>query len=99
MSDRTPLVAPMTSVPSARCISADDAVELAELLEFMGHWLGYAPDALGCALDDFCGPGYILTELGVDLTRFARLLNGRGDRSTLEATTETKLHRGGSPLS
>jgi hypothetical protein len=58
-------------------LGAEEAIELAEMLEFLGDWLDHAPRALGDALDSFCGPGYALGELRTDLARFAFLLDGR----------------------
>jgi phage-related minor tail protein len=58
-------------------IQAEDAIELAELLEFLGDWLDHAPRALRDALVSFCGPAYALGELRTDLARFAFLLDGR----------------------
>ena len=58
-------------------IQAEDAIELAELLAFLGDWLDHTPRALGDALLGFCGPGYALGELQTDLARFALLLDSR----------------------
>jgi hypothetical protein len=44
-------------------MQAEDAIELAELLAFLGDWLDHAPRALRDALLSFCGPGYALGEL------------------------------------
>jgi len=58
-------------------IQAEDAIELAELFEFLGDWLDHAPRALRDDLVSFCGPGYVLGELRTDLARFALLFDGR----------------------
>ena len=55
------------------CIEPEDAVELVELLEFLGSW--FARDSsLAAALDRFVGGGYEAEELRADLLRFARLV-------------------------
>ena len=52
-------------------VQAEDAIELAELLEFLGDWPDHSPRALRHALFGFCGPGYSLRKLRTDLARFA----------------------------
>jgi len=37
------------------CLRAEHAIELGELLEFVGHWLDGAPEVFGDALVSFCG--------------------------------------------
>jgi hypothetical protein len=52
-----------------------DAAELAELLRFVGDWIGADPDRLGLWLHQFVGsPGYDLDQLRADLDRFTFLL-------------------------
>jgi hypothetical protein len=58
----------------------DDAVELAEMLEFLHDLFGSAPDAFGEALDRHTGGGYSIDELRADLARFAFLAGGDGER-------------------
>jgi len=56
-------------------LDAADAVELGELLRFVGDWLGGDPDRLGPSLHQFVGSGgYDLARLRADLDRFAFLL-------------------------
>jgi hypothetical protein len=57
-----------------------DAIELAELLAFMGDWLEDAPDRVGVWLARFTSYGYDLDELRADLARFAFLLGASGQR-------------------
>lgn len=52
-----------------------DALELGELLEFLGDFLTVEANAIGPALERFCD-GYPLAELRTDLARFAFLLGG-----------------------
>lgn len=59
------------------CLSADEAVELGELLEFLGGWLVGDAELLRGSLASFVGcPAYRLDDLRGDLTRFAVLLGG-----------------------
>lgn len=51
-------------------LEADDAVELAQLLEFVHDRIDYVPDPLGQWLARFTGWGYELAELRADLARF-----------------------------
>lgn len=59
-----------------------DAVELGELLAFLGDWLASDPNRLDVSLQDFlgapdyAGPGPAIDELRADIGRFARLLLG-----------------------
>jgi hypothetical protein len=39
------------------CLRADDAIELGELLEFLGSWLDVDSDVFADALAGFCGGG------------------------------------------
>ena len=66
-------VAPVT-------LSADDAVELGELLEFVGDWLHQHSDALTASYRQFTLGLLTLDELSADLARFAFLLGGDGHR-------------------
>lgn len=61
-------------------LRAEHAVELGELLEFLGDWLDGACDVLADALAGFCGAGYTVEDLRADLARFAFLLAGDGER-------------------
>jgi hypothetical protein len=58
-------------------LDAADAVELAEMLQFLSQWLAHDPGRLGESLEQFVGhPAYGLTELRSDLERFVFLLGG-----------------------
>lgn len=59
------------------CVPAEDAVELAELLEFLANWIEHTSRA-GRALIPFVswGSGYDAAGLRADLARFAFLLGG-----------------------
>ena len=61
-------------------ISDDDAVELAEMLEFVHDLISSAPDTLADVLGRFTGGGYELDELRADLARFVFLLGGDSER-------------------
>jgi hypothetical protein len=62
-------------------LSAEDAVELAEMLEFLHDWTSYIPAVLTESLARFVGgDGYGLDELRADLARFAFLVGGDGER-------------------
>lgn len=65
------------------CLSAEDAVELAELLEFLADWIEHNTARADRALIPFVswGSGYDAADLRADLARFAFLLGGT--RSTL----------------
>lgn len=59
------------------CWDADEAVELGELLEFVGRWLADDGECLAESLGRFVGiGGYDISELRADLSRFAVLLDG-----------------------
>ena len=58
----------------------DDAVELAEMLEFLHDWVASAAPELAPSLDRFTGGGYPLSQLRADLARFAFLAGGDGER-------------------
>ncbi len=54
-----------------------DAAELAELLQFLSHWLTRDPGRLGASLEQFVGhPAYGTAQLRQDLDRFVFLLGG-----------------------
>ena len=57
------------------CLDADDAVELGELLEFLGDWVVRERSVLAESLGRFLGiDGYDIDELRADLARFAFLV-------------------------
>lgn len=57
------------------CLDAGDAVELGELLEVLGDWLGSDHDHFADSLCCFVGStGYTVDELRADVSRFAFLL-------------------------
>jgi hypothetical protein len=57
------------------CLDAGDAVELDELLEFIGDWLVADSNCLGDSLRRFVGvDAFDIDELRSDLLRFAFLL-------------------------
>ena len=59
------------------CLDAGDAVELGELLEFLGRWLGCDGERLAASFCRFIGSGgYGIDELRADVERFAFLLGG-----------------------
>jgi hypothetical protein len=63
-------------MPSISLDSAD-AIELAELLQFLTGWLAGDPSRLGASLLAFVGhPAYGTQQLQDDLHRFAFLLGG-----------------------
>ena len=71
------------------CLDAGDAVELGEMLEFLGEWLECDRSRLADSLGRFVGSdGYDIDELRADLARFAflvgvndgELLFGRDER-------------------
>ncbi len=67
-------VAPVT-------LRAEDAFELAEMLEFLGTWLDTTDRRIDLELLRFTGsPAYNLNDLLADLARFAFLLGGDGSR-------------------
>ena len=70
----------MSSGAAPVCLRAEHAVELGELLEFLGDWLEGASGVVADSLAGFCGGGYGVEELRADLARFAFLLGGDGER-------------------
>jgi len=58
-------------------LDTGDAIELAELLQFLAGWLARNPGRLGASLADYVGhPAYGTTQLRQDLDRFVFLLGG-----------------------
>jgi hypothetical protein len=58
-------------------LDATDAAELAEMLQFLSHWLARDPGRLAASLEDLVGhPAYGLAHLRQDLERFVFLLGG-----------------------
>ena len=58
-------------------LDVNDAAELAEMLQFLSHWLARDPGRLGPSLAEFVGhPAYGTAELRGDLERFVFLLGG-----------------------
>jgi hypothetical protein len=68
----------MSGNVEAVTLAADDALELGEMLEFLGDWIEFNPDRLGHWLERFTVGGYTLDELRADLARFAFVLGGDG---------------------
>ncbi|HXZ73409.1 MAG TPA: hypothetical protein VEH31_21395 [Streptosporangiaceae bacterium] len=70
-------------------LTVADAIELAEMLTLIGHWLGGADqDQLAASFARFIGAdGYDLAGLRTDLARFSFLL-GNDDGEQLFGTTE-----------
>jgi hypothetical protein len=57
------------------CLDAVDAVELSELLEFLGNWLVSEREILAVSLGRFVGSGdYGIDEFRADVLRLAGLL-------------------------
>lgn len=65
---------------AAVTLRADDAVELAEMLEFLIAWLDNTDQRLDLELLRFTVGGYYLNDLLADLARFAFLVGGDGER-------------------
>lgn len=63
-------------------LQAEDAVELAELCEFLADWIEHNHTRAGRALPPFVSwcSGYDAAELRADLRRFAFLLGGTNPR-------------------
>lgn len=61
-------------------LRAEDAVELAELLEFLIDWIEDNYERASRALNLFTAWGYDIDELRGDLARFVFLLGGDGER-------------------
>ena len=63
-------------------LDVTDAAELAEMLQFLSHWLGRDPARLSASLEEFVGhPAYGITQLRGDLERFVFLLGGSDGQS------------------
>lgn len=60
------------------CLDVLDALELAELLEFLHDWTWFHTRRAGESLEVFSCDGYTLDELRADLARFTFLLGGTG---------------------
>jgi hypothetical protein len=61
-------------------LAAQDAIELAEMLRLINHWLTSDPDQLQASLRRFIGhPAYNLERLQADLARFTFLLGDDPD--------------------
>jgi hypothetical protein len=62
-------------------VVADDAIELAELLDFIADWLTSAPRMVACDFERFVGADdYTVAELRTCLTRWStKLLTTRMD--------------------
>jgi hypothetical protein len=70
----------MTGDVAPMALPAEDAIELAELLEFVHDWSWFHTRRAGESLDVFSAGGYTLDELRADLARFAFLLGGNSER-------------------
>lgn len=55
-------------------LDAADAVELAEILEFVGEWLGRDFTTLRASLDRFSDHSIAIDDLRDDLARFGELI-------------------------
>lgn len=62
-----------------------DAIELAELLEFLHGWSWFHTRRAGESLEVFSVGGYTLDELRADLARFAFLLGSNDDERFLDS--------------
>ena len=66
------------------CLDTADAIELAELLQFITDWLAADPATLSPSLLAYVGnPAYGLNDLRSDLNRFAFLLGGNDGEDLL----------------
>ena len=64
-------------------LDTGDAIELAELLQFLSGWLARDPGRLGASPEAFAGhPAHGTAQLRQDLDRFVFLLGG-GDGESL----------------
>ena len=66
-------VAPLT-------LAAEDAMELAELLEFLAEWIEADPAGVGEVFNRFTDGLFDVCQLQGELVRFAFLLGGDGGR-------------------
>jgi hypothetical protein len=81
---------------AAVTLNANDAAELAEMLQFLADWLNRDPGRLGASLEDFVGhPAYNTCQRREDLDRFIFLLGGSDGESLFGPATVTagSLHR------
>lgn len=63
------------------CLQAEDAVEFAELCEFLADWIAHDHQRADRSLTPFVAcAGYDVGELQADLRRFAFLLGGTNPR-------------------
>jgi hypothetical protein len=63
-------------------LNANDAAELAEMLQFLADWLKRDPGRLAASLEDFVGhPAYNTRQLREDLDRFIFLFGGSDGES------------------
>lgn len=70
----------MTGDVAPVILPADDALELIEILEFLGDFFAAEPGVLGASLARFTGGLPDLDELRGDLARFAFVLGGDGEQ-------------------
>ena len=67
---------------AAVTLNANDAAELAKMLQSLADWLNRDPSRLGASLEDFVGhPAYNTCQLREDLDRFIFLLGGSDGES------------------
>jgi hypothetical protein len=67
-------------------LDLSDAVELAELLQFLHDWLSSGHDHLHTALESFVGnTHYDLQQLRADLDRFTFLLGGNDGKQFFQS--------------
>ena len=80
---------------AAVTLNANDAAELAEMLQFLADWLNRDPSRLGASLEDFVGhPAYNTCQLREDLDRFIPARRQRRRIPLRPATvTAGSLHR------
>lgn len=70
-------------------LDTTDAVELAELLQFLNDWLASDQDAVAASLTRFVGArAYGVDQLRADLDRFAFLLGGNDGERLFNPDTE-----------
>lgn len=65
----------LEDVPDIR-LALTDAIELAEILQFINDWLATHPDAQNSFADFVGHPAYWANDLRTDLDRFIFLLGG-----------------------
>jgi hypothetical protein len=70
-------------------LDTSDAIELAEMLQFLSDWLAADPDHLHASLQTFLGnPTYTATDLRHDLARFTFLLGSDDGEALFGDTTQ-----------